>query len=276
MKTLVTHVKPHLDDICGIWLLRTYLPGFSKAIIRFIPIDEKGGKTWDGRAVDSNPSVIHVGVARGAFDEHRGVKNASATTLVWNYLKRKGFAPRNRRERVALQRIVDYVYAEDTGRLKGLPHRNMMLPVLLSGFHESRHRTRIGFLLLQSLLHIKTTALTLENDWKRRIEFKTPWGRGVALKTTAAGSDDFSYRNGFVLVVTYNPKTGDRGIRAAADSRADLRTLARKVREREPLAQWYLHHSGKLLLCGDPVAPRVRRSKLALNELVALIKNLKR
>lgn len=274
MKTLVTHVKPHLDDICGIWLLRAYLPGFSKATIRFIPIDEQGGKTWDGRPVDSNPSVIHVGVARGKFDEHRGVKNASATTLVWNYLKRKGFAPRNRRERVALQRIVDYVYAEDTGRLKGLPHRNTMLPVLLSGFHESRHRTRIGFLLLQSLLHIETTALTLEDDWKRRIEFKTPWGRGVALETAAAGSDDFSYRNGFVLVVTYNPKTSDRSIRAAANSRAHLGALARAIRAREPEAQWYLHHSGKLLICGDVVAPRVKRSTLALREIIALIRSL--
>lgn len=278
MRYLVTHVKPHLDDICGIWLLRTYLPGFSKAAIRFIPIDEKGGKTWDGRKVDSNPSVIHVGVARGKFDEHRGIKNASATTLVWKYLKRKGFAPGNRPDdhRDALERIVDYVYAEDTGRLKGLPHRNVTLPVLLSGFHDSLRRTRIGFLLLQSLLHIETNALTLEDDWKRRIEFRTPWGRGVALETAAAGSDDFSYRNGFVLVVTRNPKTGDRGIRAAMESGANLRELARKIREREPLAQWYLHHSGKLLLCGDAVAPRVRRSKLALNELVALIKSLKR
>lgn len=276
MKTLVTHVKPHLDDIYGIWLLRTYLPGFSQAKIRFIPIDEKGGKTWDGRKVDSNPSVIHVGICRGAFDEHRGVKNASAATLVWKYLKRKGFAPKNRRERAALERIADYVYAEDTGRLKGLPHRNVMLPVLLSGFHDSLQRTRIGFLLLQSLLRVEMSVLALENDWKRRIEFKTPWGRGVALKTAVGGTDDLSYRNGFVLVVTHNPKTGDRGIRAAADSRADLRTLARKIREREPLAQWYLHHSGKLLLCGDAVAPRVRRSKLSLAEIVELIKNLKR
>lgn len=276
MKTLVTHVKPHLDDICGIWLLRQYLPGFAKANIRFIPIDEKGGQTWDGRKVDSNPSVIHVGVARGAFDEHRGVQNACATTLVWKFLKQKGYAPQDRLLRNAIERLTRYVLAEDTGRLKGLPHRNVMLPVLLGGLPDSLERTRLGFALLQSLLRIEINVLILERDWKRRLEFPTPWGKGVALQTAAGGSDDFAYRKGFTLVVARNPKTGDLGIRAASDSRANLRTLARRIRGREPAAQWYLHHSGKLLLCGDAVAPNVKRSKLSLKEMVSLIKGLKR
>jgi len=276
MKVLVTHVKPHLDDICGLWLLRAYLPGFAKANIRFIPIDEHGGKTWGGKKVDSDQSVIHVGVARGAFDEHRGIKNAAATTLVWKFLKQKGYAPHAPLMRNAIERITRYVLAEDTGQLKGLPYRNVMLPVLLSGLPNSLERTRLGFLLLESLLRIETNGLALERDWKRRIEFKTPWGRGVALQTAAAGSDDFGYHHGFALVAILNPKTNDRGIRAAANSGANLAALARAIRAREPQAQWYLHHSGKLLLCGDAVAPHVKRSTLSLKEMVLLIKGLKR
>jgi len=86
MKTLITHHNPHLDDICGMWLLERFDPSF-KAAKHFY--------------VAANPDVLHkkipsdanhvpVGVGRGAFDEHKGDINDSAASLVWKFLKKKG------------------------------------------------------------------------------------------------------------------------------------------------------------------------------------------
>ena len=36
MKTLVTHINPHLDDIAAIWLFKKYHPDFKDAKIEFI------------------------------------------------------------------------------------------------------------------------------------------------------------------------------------------------------------------------------------------------
>ncbi len=39
----------------------------------------------------------------------------------------------------------------------------------------------------------------------------------------------------------------------------------------EPQAEWYLHHSKKMLICGSDVAANVYLSKVRIRDLVALI-----
>lgn len=66
MKNLVTHLRPHLDDVCALWLLRRYLPEAKDAEIGFVATNERGGDVHD------SADTVHIGVGRGMFDEHKG------------------------------------------------------------------------------------------------------------------------------------------------------------------------------------------------------------
>ena len=45
-----------------------------------------------------------------------------------------------------------------------------------------------------------------------------------------------------------------------------------KVKSLEPDAEWYLHFSKDLLICGSDKAANYKLSKLELNDLIGLVK----
>src|SRR3989344_3615266 len=115
MQTLITHIRPHLDDICAFWLLRRYEPAAAQAPMEFIATDARGG------AVPEDPGAILVGVGRGEFDEHKGDVDDCATTLVLKNLEKRGLVPVG--DLRAIEKIAGWVLLEDTGRLNTIDLR---------------------------------------------------------------------------------------------------------------------------------------------------------
>jgi len=82
-KTIVTHEKPHLDEIGVIWLLKYFdegekkFPGIRDAKIEFWG---EGGTTPDGRNVKEweKDGFLMVGVGGGRLDEHKQNINVAA------------------------------------------------------------------------------------------------------------------------------------------------------------------------------------------------------
>ncbi len=270
MKILVTHTRPHLDDVCGIWLYRRFVPSWSRAAVKFISI-VNGGRPYGGRPVDTDPDIVHFGVARGQYDEHKGDLGKSAAVLVWEDLRRRRLLPQDRLEAKALQAVVYFVLEGDLGKHIGPPEWAYSLDNLIRWIPDSRERIRSGSILLEALLNFFKARFTLDRDWKRRKEFKTRWGRGVGLISTASGTLR-AYADGLTVVVQIDPQHGYRSIRARADSRVNLTRAWKRVQQLEPGADWYLHHSRRLLICGDEVAPGSKLSKLSLEELIKLLK----
>jgi hypothetical protein len=64
------------------------------------------------------------------------------------------------------------------------------------------------------------------------------------------------------------------GVAAQARSNADLSSLASQLAVVDADAQWYLHPSKRLLLCGTAKSPVVRTSRLSLREMVTVIEEL--
>jgi hypothetical protein len=62
------------------------------------------------------------------------------------------------------------------------------------------------------------------------------------------------------------------GIAARSRSNVDLTPVYRDLRRIEPDADWYLHPSKRLLLCGTAKAPPRVPSKLSLEELVGVLR----
>lgn len=109
---LVTHVMPHIDEICAFWLLRTFgesfFPGVKTAPVEFW---SAGGAELTKTADDFlKEGTLLVGIGGGMFDEHPTLNNERkdrqcAATLVAEHLG-LGDDP-------ALEFIMDFVRRDD-------------------------------------------------------------------------------------------------------------------------------------------------------------------
>jgi len=268
MKTLVTHHRPHLDDICGFWLFMRYIPEFADAQFDFISTDHKGNPSED------TEDRIHIGVGRGQFDEHKGDVGDCATSLVFKHIREHvDLEPRTER---ALDKIVQWVLLEDTGRLTKIDQRDFTVPIILKGEYERTKRdsgavVELGLKMLDALLPGQLNQVRVEEDWETRTEFDSRFGRAVALESDASGIDSFAYKKGIPLVVQINAGSRYHGIRADAGSDIDLTPVYDELMRREPDVGWYLHHSKKMLLCGGDLSPEVKPSSMALEDLIMML-----
>jgi hypothetical protein len=269
MKTLVTHVRPHLDDICAMWLMLRYASEARGAKLEFIVTNAVGGKVKD------DPDYIYIGVGRGKYDEHKGDVGQCATTLVFNDLK--GRATWDDIERRALERIVAWVLEEDTGKLSDIPYREFSVPLILQGEYavtdrDSKAVTELGIRILDALFSTQKNMVRLDDDWAQRIEFDSRFGRAVAMSSFAREVENHAYAKGFDLVVFVNPDMTYHNIRAKAGTAIDLTSVHEDLKKREPEAGWYFHHSKKMLICGGELAPDVKPSKLTLEQMIELVR----
>lgn len=269
MKKLVTHIRPHLDDICALWLLKRLLPEAKGAEISFVPTNERGGDVAD------ESEVLYVGVGRGKFDEHKGDVGDCATTLVFKYLKEKGDVPEA--DVRAYAKIVDWVFLEDTGRLNAMANRSFSIPAVIEGHFDRLDRdsaavTEFTFAVLDDLFVMQKNAVTVEDAWAKRVEFDSRFGRAAAVSANARQLDSYAYSHGVPLILIVDPALTYHTFRADAASDIDLTSVWEKLKEVDPEASWYFHHSKKMLICGGDHAPYAVPSKLTLEGMIALVK----
>lgn len=264
--TFVTHHRPHIDDICGVWQFLRFLPEGRGAEVRFV----------SSKKPDSGlPEEIWIGVGRGRFDEHKGDLGESAATLVFKYLRAEQ-ADLAKVDLDALTRLVTWIRDEDTGLHDDEYDREFGIMSMLRSHYDRHGRDssellRFGLEILDNVYESLKNSARLALDWEKRIDFESPWGRAVGLVTGSYGADDFAYQKGFMLVVIEDTVRGFRGFRAAAKSNVDLSSAYETLRRVDPKADWYLHHSRKLLLCGSDVAPDSRKSNLSLKDLIRVL-----
>ncbi|MEA3249664.1 MAG: hypothetical protein U9Q03_04910 [Patescibacteria group bacterium] len=270
MKTILTHHRPHLDDVCAMWLLKRFLPDYQNA-----GIDFANAGPVEGGADEADPNKTYVGVGRGKFDEHKGDHGECSASLVLAYVREKASLEGNITK--ALGRVVDWVLLEDTGKLAMIEYRDFSVSAVLRGEYDragkdSHAVASIGFAILDALLHTQFNLIRLEKDWEKRIEFESMVGLAVAIETSAHDADVFAYRKGFNLVVTMNVAHSYHSIRASVESGIDLTPINDELKRREPDAGWFFHHSKQMLICGGDLAPNVMPSRLSMDQLIDVTK----
>jgi len=246
------------------------MPDYQSAAVDFIAAGPDGGEMDK-----TDPDKVCVGVGRGQFDEHKGDLNDCAASLVLAHVKEHDSLEAD--VVMALQRIVDWVLLEDTGKLALMEYRDFCVPSVLRGEYDragkdSHAVASIGFAMLDALLHTQLNIIRLERDWEKRIEFESDFGRGIAMETSAHDADVFAYRRGFNLVVTVNVAHNYHSIRANVGSGVDLTPIYEELTRREPDAGWYFHHSKLMLICGGDLAPNVMPSRFSIDQLIELFK----
>lgn len=258
---IVGHLHPDLDCLAGIWILRRW-GGMQDATLRFVP----AGETLDGRAPDADPQIVHVDTGGGRFDHHRTNDHAlSAAELV-----RRAVAP----DDAVLARLIRHVTQIDHARIDVSPIFNVN--DLIAG-HHILHATEPELVVIAMMSNFdawyaqEARQLRLDAAFAQRVEFDTPWGLGIAMESDDGGSSRLAFGVGAILYV-YRDGQGRSGIAARARSRVDLTPVFYDLRRLDPGADWYLHPSKRLLLCGTAKAPPRVPSKLTLDQIVGVLR----
>lgn len=259
--TIVGHLHPDLDCLAAIWMLRRW-GGLQDAALRFVP----AGETLDGQPVDSDPQVIHVDTGDGRFDHHRtNDQQLSAAELV-----RRSVAA----DDVVLERLIRNVTRIDHAQADVSPMFNVN--DMIAGYHilyPDRPEMVVGLMSnnFDAWYAQEARQLRLDAAFGTRIEFDTPWGLGIAMESDDGGSSRLAFGAGAVLYV-YRDKQGRTGIAARSRSQVDLSSAYHDLRRLDPAADWYLHPSKRLLLCGTAKAPARVPSTLTLDQLIGVLR----
>ena len=249
-----------------------YLAPRPNAGIEFIPTSAKGVKLGAGR--------VGIGVGRGKYDEHKGDLNDSAASLVWKDLRRRHKLPGGV-EGKALSALVEDVRMGDLGRGIGQPghfRNDTKILQTVAGLpgSDSLLATGWGLVLMDALFRLYVEREEALRAIRRGTAFATRFGKGVSVRSAMLPgmASTISAELGYAIVILEHPSKRYLHVRAAPDSKFDLRPLAEAVRSAEPGDVWYLHHSNRMLLHGDLVAPTKTRSSFSLPSMLKLVKKL--
>lgn len=279
MKIIVSHISPDIDSITASWLIKRFLPGWSQAILKFVP----AGSTLDNQPPDSNPNIIHVDTGMGKFDHHQTNKNICATTLVFNYLKEKKLFKKNQQQ--ALERLVSQVNIIDHFGEINFPepeadHYELLVSSIIDSglknvLKNDNDVANFVFLILDSLLIAFTKKISAEKDIKNGYIFKSAWGKTLIILSKNEDSLKLALKKGFKLVVRKDPEKGSIRIKTPPEKKYHLKSLYEKIRKIDKEATWFLHISGNMLLNGSSKNPNFTPSKLTINQIIDIIKSIK-
>ena len=277
MKKIVAHINPDLDAVVAVWLIKRFLPGWEGAEIDFC----EPQSTIDGRPADSNPDILHVDVGGGKLDHHQTGEYLSAAKLCFDYLKqqRKEQSLKELDEK-ALVQIIKVVTEVDNARDLNWPEAktsrpNFYLHSLIAGIRGmagSDEETMIfGSKGMDAVFHQIKKSIDAQEELKEGIEFRTPWGKAIAVET---GNDNVLWegeKKGYCLVVRKDPESGGVRIYGRWDKGVDLTEAYNQVRKKDPESKWFLHASKKLLL-NMSTKKKMKPTRLNLEEIMKILR----
>lgn len=267
MKTLITHINPHLDDILAIWLFRKYNPEFNGANLEFISASKDAAK-------DESIDKIYVGTGGGQFDEHKEGLDTCSGSLVFDFLSQKGFIPKDEITQKALEKLVEWNRLIDTGKAPvsefGEFSVSAYIRPLDGDVQTSTKAVQLGSEILDRILEVLKRNEQSKVDWEARVEFQTKFGKTYAIRSQSIDRSFCKGQDGD-LYIMHDPKYNS--FQFYSDT-ADLEPIYEKVKQSDPGASWFLHQSHHMVICGSGSAPDSKPSKLSLDQLMEVAKSV--
>ena len=282
IEKIILYSGADFDALFASWLFVRNVAFAKYAKFDFVKI----GETWKNQPVDSDPNVVHIDTGGGKFDHHGG-KNKSATRIMVTELG-LGDDP-------ALKRLLSLIEAyENADKMEFYAPSQ-----LITGWYYL-YRTNPKSVLERAFEVFDI----LYGQEKQRVEIesqsdKVDWrefnGKKVAVLDEIAQLRDWCFDNGADIVVWKNTNNGvpyygiqvsrklDFSLGKVVAALRSSEAVARRVEleatdlevieELEKLPGWYLHHSGKLILCGSRKKPLKKHevSLLTFDQIVKII-----
>ncbi|MDO8619607.1 MAG: hypothetical protein Q7R49_06795 [Candidatus Daviesbacteria bacterium] len=266
MKTLVTHINPHLDDIFGIWLYKKYMPDSSGAPVEFISASRE--------AAAKSEDKIFIGTGGGDFDEHKEGLKTCAGTLVFEYVGEHTFLPEDEITIKALEEMVEWNLLLDTGKMPVREWGEFDVPAFIrpldGSSEESLKAVELGKEILDRILEVLKRKQQAILDWANAVEFESKFGKSYGI-ISGTVNREFCREKGGDLFLMYDPKKSS--VQYFTPSfEVDLEPIYNKVKELDPAASWFLHQSHHMVICGSGAAPDFQKTKLSFEELIEAAK----
>lgn len=270
MKTLVTHINPHLDDIAAIWLFRKYNSEFKDAQIEFVSASR------DLASKEESEDKVFVGTGGGKFDEHKEGLETCAGTLVYQYLKENNFIPQDEITQKALEKLIGWNQLVDTGKAPGSEFDEFSVQSFVrskdSSDESSKKSVELGSEILDRILKVLKRKQQSIKNWAGKIEFESKFGKSFAILSETINREFCREQEGNLFLM-YDPK--NHGVQFFTPSfDIDLEPIYQKVKELDPEASWFLHQSHHMVICGSSSAPDSKSTKLTFEQLIEVAKNL--
>lgn len=275
MKTIVTHLNPDLDAVFSVWLVKRFLPGWSKAEVKFVP----AGETLGGKPVDSDLEILHCDTGGGKFDHHQNDDFVCAATLVFEEIIEQNEKLKDWQKK-ALERMLAVVNEIDHARFLSWPEPaadryDFCLHQIIGGMtgnfkDDPEKMLDYALPLIDSVFKIFGEKVEADEILNNGLEFKTKWGKGIALETNNAEVHYLALRKGFAVVLRKRSKTGHLGIYGNWQNGVDFRKIFEILKKKDPRADWFLHSSGCLVLNGSTSNPKMKPTKLELKQVVKI------
>ena len=257
---IVTHVNPDFDCIVATWLLKRFC-GMEDAEIKFIKFEESIPPKYKGG--------VFVDIGKGEYDHHHRKDFVSSAILVLEKF--------NLQNDPVLKQLAEIAGRIDHGlpdeRTKGLLNLVYIIKGLNKLYRDDPLKVMtIAFNCLDAVYRQSSQSIHSEEEFQKGVKFGTKWGPGIGIETNNRGIRRYCHRKGYVVFVYVDPVTKYRGFAAPGGKGVDFSNVYEKVRALESDAEWYLHFSKDLLICGSDKAVNYKLSKLKLDELINLVK----
>lgn len=237
--------------------------------------------------------VIHVDTGLGPLDHHQTPdENVSAASLTFDFIKRTINNQQltiNEDKVKAIERMVKVVVEIDH-------FKEVFWKDPLADYHE--------FSLLEILDGLKLQKPDQDNyyvdfciecldailsDFENRIwaekeiaqngkKFKTRFGQGIGFETLNDSVIKLAQKMGYAVVVRKDPRKGYVRIKARPSlpdqKDIDLTLVYEQLKKMDPGATWFLHVSKKMLLNGTTKNPRMRPTKLSLDDIIKVLEKI--
>lgn len=266
-ETLITHINPHLDDIFAIWLLRKYDPKYKNFDVDFISASHD-------KAHEETEDRVFVGTGGGRFDEHKEGLNTCAGSLVFDHLKQRHFLPNDEIEIAALEEMVEWNKKIDTGLIAIEAYDEFSVPAFIRSKDNKKQSSQddieLGSRILEKILEVAKRTQQSLKDWEKRMEFITRFGKSYAIKSDTIDRPFCKKIGGDLFLLVSPIYNGVQYFTPSHD--LDLTPIYKKVKQLDPEADWFLHQSHHMVLCGSSAAPDAKATKLSFEELIEAAK----
>jgi len=310
MKIVVTHASPDMDAIASVWLIKKFLPGWETAAVRFVPAGERlvSSIKYQVSGIEKpiekieDDEVIHVDTGLGPLDHHQTSSDkVCGASLTWNYVKIKNEALRVRSgqeskiqndkikskiEAVSrmIKVVVDVDHFKEVFRKEPLAdYHEFDLTAILDGLKfqfpdQDDYYVEFVSRSLDAVLHEFENRIWAEKEIAENgHKFITRFGKGIGFETINDTVIKLAQKMGYVIVLRKDPRRGYVRIKAVptfGKINIDLTPAYEKLKKLDAEATWYLHISKKMLLNGSVKNPKMRSSKLALNDIIKVLEGI--
>lgn len=262
------------------------------------------GEDKNGVEKAGEDEIIHVDTGFGKFDHHdTSDMNVSAASLVYDYIcQRINYAPGSIKKE-ALCKMVEVVVSTDHFQelfyqdALAAYHEFSLLAIIegLKMEYPGHDQKYVEFTMecLNAILRVFENRIWAEHEIKEKgIEFKTQWGKALAVETNNDTVLKLGQKMGYEIVVRKDPRNGFVRIKARPENKlktknsqiieselrlktggVDLTKAYNRFKKLDPYATWFLHVSKRMLLNGSSKNPKMIGTNLALEEIVKVLKD---